>query len=41
MKAVNVKRLKDLEEENRKLKMMLADWSLENDAFKEVISLKH
>ena len=40
MEAADVKRLKDLEEENRKLKMMVADLSLENHAFKEVIGLR-
>ena len=40
MEAADIKRLKDLEEENRKLKMMVADLSLENHAFKEVIGLK-
>jgi putative transposase len=40
MEASDIKRLKDLEEENRKLKMMVADLSLENHAFKEVIGLK-
>lgn len=40
MEAADVKRLKELEEENRKLKMMVADLSLENHAFKEVIGLK-
>ncbi len=38
--AADIKRLKDLEEENRKLKMMVADISLENHTFKEVIGLK-
>lgn len=40
MEAADIRRLKDLEEENRKLKMMVADLSLENRAFKEVIGLK-
>jgi len=40
MEAADIKRLKELEEENRKLKMMVADLSLENRAFKEVIGLK-
>jgi putative transposase len=40
MEASDIKRLKELEEENRKLKMMVADLSLENRAFKEVIGLK-
>lgn len=40
MEAADIKRLKDLEEENRKLKMMVADLSLENCAFKVVIGLK-
>jgi putative transposase len=40
MEALDIKRLKDLEDENRKLKMMVADLSLENHAFKEVLGLK-
>jgi len=40
MEAADIKRLKELADENRKLKMMVADLSLENRAFKEVIGLK-
>jgi putative transposase len=40
MEAADVKRLKELEEETCKLKMMVADLSLENHAFKKVIGLK-
>jgi hypothetical protein len=37
MEASDIERLKDLEAENRKLKQMFADLSLENMALKEVI----
>jgi putative transposase len=40
MEAADEKRLKNLEEENRKLKMMVADLSLDNHAFKEVFRFK-
>jgi len=40
MEASDVKRLKELEEENRKLKVMVADLSLENRAIKEVFGVK-
>ncbi len=40
MEAADIKRLKDLEEENRKLKQMFADLSLENRALKDVIEKK-
>lgn len=40
MEAADIKRLKEVEDENRKLKLMVADLSLENRAFKEVIGLK-
>ena len=40
MEASDIKRLKELEEENRKLKQMYADISLENRALKDVISKK-
>ncbi len=40
MEATDIKRLKELEEENRKLKHMYADISLENRALKDVISKK-
>lgn len=40
MESADIKRLKDLEDENRKLKMMVAELSLENRAIKEVIGLK-
>ena len=40
MEASDIKRLKELEEENRKLKQMYADISLENRALKDVILKK-
>lgn len=40
MEAADIKRLKDLEEENRRLKQMFADLSLENRALKDVIEKK-
>lgn len=40
MEASDIKRMKDLEEENRKLKQMYADLSLENHALKDVIEKK-
>lgn len=40
MEASDIKRLRELEEENRKLKMMVADLSLENRAIKEVFGVK-
>jgi len=40
MEAADIKRLKELEEENRKLKQMYADISLENRALKDIISKK-
>lgn len=40
MEASDIKRLKDLEEENRKLKQMFADLSLENVALKDIIEKK-
>jgi putative transposase len=40
MDAAYIKRLKELEEENRKLKQMYADISLENRALKDIISKK-
>jgi len=41
MEASDIKRLREREDENRKLKLMLADLSQENQAIKEVLSLKH
>ena len=41
MEASDVRRMKDLEEENRRLKQMYADLSLENQALKEVLTKKH
>ena len=38
MEASDVKRLKELEEENAKLKKMFADVSLENNAIKELVA---
>ena len=40
MEAADTRRLKDLEEENRRLKQMFADLSLENRALKDVIEKK-
>jgi len=40
MEASDIKRLKELEEENRRLKQMYADLSLENRALKDIISKK-
>lgn len=40
MEASDIRRLKDLEEENRRLKQMYADLSLENRALKDVIEKK-
>jgi putative transposase len=40
MEVSDAKRLKQLEEENRKLKQMLADTMLENKAIKDVLAKK-
>ena len=40
MEAADIRRLKELEEENRKLKRMFANLSLENEALKGVIAKK-
>lgn len=40
MEASDIRRLKELEEENRRLKQMYADLSLENQALKDVIGRK-
>ena len=40
MEVSDAKRLKDLEQENRRLKQMLADTMLENQAIKDVLSKK-
>lgn len=40
MEAADVRRLKELEDENRRLKQMYADLSLENRALKDVITKK-
>jgi putative transposase len=40
MEASDIKRLKELEDENRKLKQMFADLSLENVALKDIIKKK-
>lgn len=41
MTASDIKRLRELEEENRQLKRMYADTSLENRALKDLIEKKH
>lgn len=41
MEAQDVKRLKQLEEENAKLKRMLADSMLDNDALKAALNRKY
>ncbi len=40
MEAADIRRLKDLEEENARLKRMYADLALENTALKDVIAKK-
>jgi putative transposase len=40
MEAADIRRLKKLEDENRRLKQMYADLSLENRALKDVITKK-
>ncbi|VAW37015.1 Transposase, IS3/IS911 family [hydrothermal vent metagenome] len=40
MEASDIKKLKDLQDENRRLKQMYADLSLENLALKDVIEKK-
>ena len=40
MEANEVKRLKDLEEENSRLKRIVANLTLENDAIKNVLEKK-
>lgn len=40
MESQDLKRLKDLEEENRKLKHMYAELAMDNKALKDVISKK-
>ncbi len=40
MEASDIKRLKELEEENRRLKQLYADISLENRALKDIIAKK-
>lgn len=40
MESSDIKRLKELEQENRRLKQMYADLSLENRALKDVIEKK-
>lgn len=40
MESSDIKRLKDLEQENRRLKQMFADLSLENRALKGIIEKK-
>lgn len=40
MELSNIRRLKELEDENRRLKEMYKDLSLENNALKDVIAKK-
>jgi putative transposase len=40
MEASDIRRIKELEEENSKLKRMFANLSLENEALKDVITKK-
>lgn len=40
MEASHIRRLRELEDENRRLKQMYADLSLENRALKDVIAKK-
>jgi putative transposase len=40
MQVSDIRRLKELEDENRRLKQMYADVSLENKALKDVIAKK-
>lgn len=40
MEASDVKRLKDLEDENRRLKQMFADLSLEHRIVKDILEKK-
>lgn len=40
MEASDIKKIKDLEDESRRLKQMFADLSLENRALKDVIEKK-
>ena len=40
MEASDIRRLKDLEEENRKLKQMYADLSLEHKVLKDIVEKK-
>ncbi|ELO94560.1 hypothetical protein SEEE5646_17792, partial [Salmonella enterica subsp. enterica serovar Enteritidis str. 50-5646] len=40
MEPSDIKKIKDLEDENRRLKQMFADLSLENRALKDVIEKK-
>lgn len=41
MEASDIKKLKELEEENHKLKQMFAELSLESRVLKDVIEKKH
>lgn len=40
MEVFDVKRLKELEEENRRLKQMFADLSLQHEALKDIVEKK-
>ena len=41
MEAADIKRLKELEEENRKLKQLVADLSLDKAMLQDVLAKKH
>lgn len=40
MEASDLKRVKELEAENSKLKRMYAEWALDNEAMKDLIAKK-
>lgn len=40
MEASDIRRLKDMEEENRRLKQMYADLSLKHEALKDIVEKK-
>ena len=41
MEASDIRKLKELEDENRRLKRMYANLSLEHEALKDVVAKKH